>query len=210
MVLPIKRFDLAKRRLEQELAGTLRATLAEAMAGDVLEALGQLERVEATVVVSRDPRALALAQEHEALVVDDPSDANHSGAARLGVALALAIGYERALLVPGDCPLLAPRELDALLERHAPGAGVTIVPDRHGTGTNALLLSPPDAIEPSFGPGSAGRHQGLAAVAGVSAVIERVPSLELDVDTPEDLAALRALLSGASRGARTRAVLERR
>jgi len=67
---------------------------------------------------------------------------------------------------------------------------VTIVPDRHGTGTNALLLSPPDAIDPSFGPGSRDRHVAAAERAGVPHRVQEVPGLALDVDTPGDLAAL--------------------
>ena len=71
-----------------------------------------------------------------------------------------------------------------------------IVPDRHGTGTNGLLLTPPDAIAPSFGPGSCERHRELAIAAEVAWRIERPASLLLDIDTGEDLAALRARLSG--------------
>src|SRR5918992_1319244 len=72
---------------------------------------------------------------------------------------------ERALLVPGDCPALDPDELDALL-RGFGGADVVIVPDRHGSGTNALLLTPPTVIAPAFGPGSFARHAARAAGAG--------------------------------------------
>ena len=72
--------------------------------------------------------------------------------------------------------------------------GLVIVPDRHGTGTNALVLSPPDAIEPSFGPGSFARHVAAAEAAGVPHRVEEVPGLALDVDTPDDLAELAAAL----------------
>ena len=74
-----------------------------------------------------------------------------------------------------------------------------IVPDRHGVGTNALLLSPPDAIEPSFGPGSCDRHAQAARAAGVACAVERVPTLALDVDTGQDLYVLAATLE-ARRG----------
>ena len=86
---------------------------------------------------------------------------------------------------------------------------IVIVPDRHGTGTNGLLLTPPGAIPPSFGPDSFERHRQLAREAGVACRVERVPSLLLDIDTGEDLAALRQRLAGKPRtGARrTRAVL---
>src|SRR5205085_181068 len=108
---------------------------------------------------------------------------------------ALASGYERALLVPGDTPLLDPSELQGLLDR-VPKRGVAIVPDRHGSGTNALLLSPPDAIDPSFGPDSLERHLLTARSADVPHAVEHVPSLALDVDTRGDLSALAELLDG--------------
>ena len=89
-------------------------------------------------------------------------------------------------------------------------AGVVIVPDRHGSGTNALRLTPPEVIAPAFGPGSFARHARLAAAAGAVVRIAQVPSLELDVDTPGDLAALRAALQRLPHAApRTRALLER-
>ena len=44
-----------------------------------------------------------------------------------------------------------------------------VVPDRHGTGTNALLLQPPDVMAPSFGEGSHARHLGNARGAGIAA-----------------------------------------
>ena len=81
---------------------------------------------------------------------------------------------------------------------HAPEE-VVIVPDRHGTGTNALVLAPPDCFEPSFGEGSFNRHLNHAKGAGLVHRAEGVPSLAHDVDTPEDLAAL----SDAVEGART-------
>ena len=85
-----------------------------------------------------------------------------------------------------------------------------IVPDRHGSGTNALLIAPPTVMAPAFGPGSFARHAALASAAGARVRVGRLPSLELDVDTPGDLEALRAALRARDAGAaRTRALLER-
>ena len=119
--------------------------------------------------------------------------------------------------MPGDCPALDPRELHELLGAggapgvDAPSASAplaVIVPDRHGTGTNGLMLTPPDAIEPSFGPDSFARHRALAAAAGVGCLLRHPPSLLLDIDTGEDLRVLRArLASSAPRAAHTRAAL---
>ena len=111
--------------------------------------------------------------------------------------------------MPGDTPLLDPDELSLLLDRAEQRAvAVAIVPDRHGTGTNALLLRPPAAIEPSFGPGSFERHRRAAEAAGVSYSTERLPSLMLDVDTGDDLAELiRALEDRRGQAPHTRGAL---
>jgi len=178
-ILPIKVFGRAKTRLGG------RPELAATMAGHVLDALASAERLDAVLVVTADPSARASAEEHGFEVVDEPELAGHNAAAELGIARALELGATRALLVPGDCPLLTSDEVDALLDRH-PDDRVVVVPDRHGTGTNALLLRPPDAIHPAFGPGSRDRHLGLDG----GAVLDEVPGLLLDVDTPDDLAAV--------------------
>ena len=188
-VLPVKRFGAAKQRLAAGLKGERRRELAEAMVADVLEAIGGARAIERTIVVSGDPIAQELASEAGAEVVPDPEDAGHVEAAEAGIVRAEADGAERVVLLAGDCPLLDPRELDRLLTG-VPGSYVGIVPDRHGTGTNALLLSPPGAITPAFGEGSRARHVEAARQAGIPFGIEELPSIELDLDTPADVIAL--------------------
>jgi 2-phospho-L-lactate/phosphoenolpyruvate guanylyltransferase len=210
-ILPVKRFAKAKQRLGASLADPLREELARAMVADVLLALAQTESIERTILVTRENAIAGAAREHGALLLDDDAESGQSAAAVLGVRHALAEGIERVLCVPGDCPALEPAELELLLHTDAEEAGareVVIVPDRHGTGTNGLLLCPADAIAPSFGPGSCERHRELAHAAGVACRVERPSSLLLDIDTGADLAALRELLAGRSaRASRTRAVL---
>jgi 2-phospho-L-lactate guanylyltransferase len=188
-VLPVKRFGAAKQRLAAGITGGQRRGLAEAMVADVLEAIGAARAIERTIVVTGDPVAQELAAAAGAAVVADPEDAGHVQAAQAGIARAEAEGAERVVLLAGDCPLLDPRELDRLLTA-VPGSYVGIVPDRHGTGTNALLLSPPSAIAPAFGEGSRERHVEAAREAGVPFGVEELPSMELDLDTPADVIAL--------------------
>jgi 2-phospho-L-lactate guanylyltransferase len=217
-VLPVKRFSLAKRRLGESVADGLRLELVQAMVADVLGALARTRSSEVTIVVTRERAVARAASEVGAVVLDDVPEAGQSAAAALGVRHAISEGIERVLCIPGDCPALDPAELEVLLSAHAGGAGgapeVVIVPDRHGTGTNGLLLSPPDAIPPSFGPGSFQRHRALALAAGVACRVERPASLLLDIDTGADLATLRerAIPDPAGRGSplgmSTRAVLE--
>ena len=207
-VVPVKSFDIAKQRLAATLARGSRESLAQAMFADVLAALGRARRVDAIVVVTADPIADSLAL-GLATVVRDPAQAGQSAAALIGIEHAIREGFDRVVLVPGDTPLIDSSELDALLDRAgADRLAVAIVGDRHGTGTNALVLSPPGAIEPSFGPDSLARHTASAESAGLAHRVEEVPSLAHDVDTREDLAAVVALLSETRLGAqRTRGAL---
>jgi 2-phospho-L-lactate guanylyltransferase len=199
-VLPIKRFDQSKQRLMAQLTSGSRRAIAEAMFSDVLTALRRAASVEAVIVVSSDHSAQQIAGGHGASVLED-GGLGHSEAAGLGIAHAVELGAKRVLCVPGDCPLLNPAELDQLLAHPVSGRSAIVVPDRHGTGTNALLLSPPDALTPSFGPGSCARHQELAIAQGAVPEVIDVPSLALDIDTPEDLLALQQTLAATRGGA---------
>src|SRR3954470_14204497 len=142
-ILPVKSFGRAKQRLGGAFPD--RPRLAGAMVADVLEALGRVAGLSDLIVVTAEPAAAAAAT--EAHVVHDPVEAGQSAAAARGIAAALRRGAERVLLVPGDCPALDPGEIERLLARDE---AVVIVPDRHGSGTNALLLAPPEAIAPAF------------------------------------------------------------
>lgn len=188
-VLPVKRFAAAKQRLAPGMGASHRAELAAAMLGDTLEAIGATRSIERAIVVSSEPRAVGIAEAEGIEAIADPEEGGHSGAALAGIARARQLGAGTVVLLPIDCPLLAPRELERLLTG-TPERYVAIVPDRHGTGTNALALSPPDAIEPSFGEGSCARHVAAARAAGVPYDVEELPSLALDLDTPADIVAL--------------------
>lgn len=199
-ILPIKSFDQAKQRLRHELAAHDRRALVEAMFADALVALGRVHMLERIVVVSGDRVAQRIAGGYGATVIEDDERGHNTAAAR-GIAAVREDGIERALLVPGDCPTLSASDLNALLTHPAGERSALIVPDRHGTGTNALLLTPPDVLAPSFGPDSRRRHLADADAAGVRAEVVELESLGLDVDTPEDLDALRRTLASTHGGA---------
>ncbi len=206
-VLPMKSLDRAKSRLSGAVAHGHRRALAEAMYSDVLVAARRTPSLKHVVVVTADHTAARIAGEHDAIVVDDTAG-SHSDAAMLGIAQARALEATRVLLIPGDCPLLDPAEIEALLAFEVPARSALIVADRHGTGTNALLLTPPDALTPAFGEGSRQRHLELATAQGTAAEVVEVPTLALDVDTPEDFQQLRVTLEATrGRAANTRGLL---
>jgi 2-phospho-L-lactate guanylyltransferase len=203
-ILPVKSFSEAKQRLRPGLDPQSREELAEAMLVDVLAALGATA-VDEIVVVSAGARAREIAHDYGAAAVQDREE-GHNTAAALGIRAGRTLGAQRVLIVPGDCPALDPSEVNELLERPVRAPSVLIVPDRHGTGTNALLLTPPDALAPSFGPGSCQRHLANARAAGIDAEVVQVPSLALDIDTPDDLV---VLATASTRAPRTQALLSR-
>jgi 2-phospho-L-lactate guanylyltransferase len=194
-ILPIKRFGAAKQRLAGQLGSGARQALVQAMFQDVLAALRHVDGLDAVAVVTANATAARAAHGEGVIVLGDSDESGHDEAAAVGIAYAVEHGFERVLLVPGDTPLLDDAELEALLDGPAAGdRGLVVVPDRHGSGTNALLIWPPTAVAPAFGPGSRERHERLAAAAGIPCRVDPLPSLAVDVDTPEDLDRLTVLL----------------
>jgi 2-phospho-L-lactate/phosphoenolpyruvate guanylyltransferase len=207
--VPIKSLANAKQRLGDALERGSRRSLVQAMFSDVLGALRRTEAVDAIAVVTDDVVAESLASGDRIAVLPDGREAGQSHATEIGISYARDHGFDRVLLVPGDTPLLDPVELEEMLARCEHDAvQVAIVPDRHGTGTNALAIAPPGVFHPSFGPDSLERHVAAASEQGLAHRVEHVPSLGLDVDTPGDLAALWGVVDSQRRGAqRTRGTL---
>ncbi len=217
-ILPVKRFSHAKQRLSSDVAEPMRLQLAQAMVSDVLQTLSRSRMLDLIIIVTGEPsiassaRAEALGS-HRVILLADSAEDGQNAAVTLGIQRALSVGIQRVLCVPGDCPCLDEGDLAALLAPNPlahsePRGEVVIVPDRHGTGTNGLLLSPPTAIPPSFGQNSCERHLTLARQAQLRCSVQRLPSLMLDIDTSEDLDVLRSRLAGEDgKAPRTRRVL---
>jgi 2-phospho-L-lactate guanylyltransferase len=165
----------AKRRLR----APVRAALALAMLGDVVQAALEVGRV---LVVTDDTGAVPPGAEHVA-------DPRHGLGAAVAQGLARVRGH--ALVVNADLPCAT---ADSLRVLEAAGLALVEAPD--GT-TNALSLPDPTVFAPLYGPGSAARFRAHARFATVA-----IPELEQDVDGDDDLHRLVPLL-----GPRTRALL---
>lgn len=205
-MVPVKRFDAAHERLAASVSQPDRARLAEALFHDLVSKIRRCKRIDQTLIVTADGTVARHARwlGHEVLLQEE--DPGHSQAAAAGARLAAERGFGRVAMLPVDCPLLDPHELDSRLGQIHRAA--LIVPDHHGTGTNALVLSPPTVFSPAFGPDSCARHVSRARAAGVSFAMERIESLALDLDTEEDLLRLRdALIIDPQPAVRTAQVL---
>jgi 2-phospho-L-lactate/phosphoenolpyruvate guanylyltransferase len=190
-LLPVRRLGDAKGRLGPTLTPAERANLALALLERAAAALfdGGVQRV---AVITGDERLVAYQPERRLEMLRQTSDGLNP-AIREGQRWALENGAGALLIVLPDLPLVAADDIELLttLLEHPPAA--VIAPDRHGMGTNALLLSPPDLIDPAFGAGSAPRHLAALAAAGVTPPKLHRKGLSLDLDTPDDLARLAAL-----------------
>ena len=200
-ILPMKAPGTGKTRLEESLGQSQRKALASAMYSDVLTALGRCTTLAGVVVVTGDIDSARTAGLYGAEWVDEADSEGHSAAALAGINHALTNGADRVLLVPGDCPLLDPKEVDSLLDETHSTECLSVIPDRHGTGTNGLLICPPLAVAPSFGPGSHQRHHDLAAAAGIKSLTTPLASFALDIDTMDDLQAMQTHLDSCRGGA---------
>jgi 2-phospho-L-lactate guanylyltransferase len=205
-ILPVKRLDTAHSRLAGTLDPAQRRRIAEATFMDALGKIRRCATLDETIVVTADPWVERQARWMGHNVVTQDQDSGHSQAAVAGVGAAIELGADRVAMLPTDCPLLDPAEIDDRLGQ-TPRAAL-IVPDRAGTGTNALILSPADAFEPAFGPDSCARHVARARAAGVGFSVEKLDSMAIDLDTPADLTDLRdALLLEPDRALRSAQVL---
>ena len=206
VAVPVKDLVNAKQRLIPFLSPSERGDLARAMVEDVLDALARA-RLGLVLVVTRDPAVEALAKRHGAGTLGEEANRGHTEAVAHAQRAALARGARRFLTIPGDVPCVAPGELAALADVPLEAPGVIFVPSLSGFGTNAALLEPPDAMPLKFGEPSFDNHLVAARAAGLRPLVQRLPGLGLDIDSPEDLALL--LERGSStRSARLLASLE--
>jgi 2-phospho-L-lactate/phosphoenolpyruvate guanylyltransferase len=183
-LLPFRGLDDPKSRLGGVLSAGERGDLAFDLLRQAIDAMldGGIERLAVITLDERlagaglDPRAEIIVQHGRGL----------NAAVHQGQAWAMVGGANGLLTVLPDLPLFSADDVRALLAAATP-EGAVIAPDRHGLGTNALLLAPPDAIPPSFGIDSAPRHRLALTLADIPVTDIQRPGTHLDLDTPDDL-----------------------
>lgn len=200
-IVPVKSLEHAKQRLKAVLPLEARRKLMLVMLQDVLATLRQVEMLAPVLVVTPDASVAELAANAGVRVLHEASSRGHSAAAAAGFAYAQSHGAVRALTLPADAPLVTAAELRSLIAPDAMPAGphLTLVPAHDGDGTNGFLVSPPDLLQPSFGPGSFARHLAQAAARQLECRVQHLPGLALDIDEPRDLARLMEQKQGCPR-----------
>ncbi|MCO5186359.1 MAG: 2-phospho-L-lactate guanylyltransferase [Anaerolineae bacterium] len=183
VVVPVKPLAQSKSRLAELLSAESRAMLTRSLLTHLLVTIEQSAAVAQTLVVTRDPDVAELARTFGARVFseEDPLDLNV--AVTSAVELAQQRGAMTTMVLPSDLPFITPQDIHNLL---AVDANVVLCPDRHNSGTNALVLRSANGFVFQYGKDSFHLHLAEAARQGVSAEICRSPGVRFDLDTEED------------------------
>jgi 2-phospho-L-lactate/phosphoenolpyruvate guanylyltransferase len=186
-VIPVGELERAKSRLGEVLDAEERRDLVIGMLERTLAATIGSPRIAETLVVTPDEEVATIARAAGTRVIRQADRGLNHGLDEARKA-AVDDGASALLVLPADLPGVSPEAVDALLETlDVTGPPlVAIVPDRHGRGTNSLLLAPPDVIDFAFGGDSRVAHHHAAEAASIR-VGELDGPLSLDIDTPEDL-----------------------
>lgn len=192
-IVPVKPLRRGKSRLAGMLTEDERTALNQELLERTLKVLSGLKELSQVLVVSRDPHALTIARNHGAKTVQEDGQPHLNTALARATVMAQVQATHGILVLPADLPLLTADDVRALIDRAAKPPVVVIAPDRHGKGTNALLMVPPGQIEYDFGEGSFQKHCDRATKSGARLEIVNLPSLGLDLDVPEDLELIRKM-----------------
>ena len=202
ILIPVKQFAEAKKRLAPHFSSAERAALAEAMCEDFFEVVAAVHSAERVFVVSKEPRALARAQRRGWETIREYEQISESDSVDAASQYCVAQGVNALLRLPIDLPLVEPQDIEAVFEAVTPSPAAVLVPSRDGTGTNALLRTPPGLFPSRFGPNSFALHLAEAERCGAGARVLRNVRLELDIDELEDLRQLSTRLVPGSAIAR--------
>lgn len=185
-IIPVASIEGAKTRLGESLDAEERRDLVERLLARTLDAVLAVEQFADVLVVSPDGEVLGLAAQAGARTLRQRTSGLNAGVAEARDDV-VAGGARAILVVPIDLPFITAEAVgDVLAALGDSDAAVVLTPDRHGTGTNALALRPPDAIHFAFGTGSRAAHRAAAERAGV--IYREVDGpLSVDLDTPDDL-----------------------
>lgn len=190
LLLPVKDLRNAKKRLADVLTPEERFALAQAMLTDTIRAIQHVRNAEKIFVITNYQPVMDVAEENGWKILREDRQISESHAVDFASRVCEERGVSGLLRVPLDVPLAQAGDIDELLMMECGIPGLVIVPSRNGTGTNAILRTPPALFPSHFGEGSFAKHLSEAKRAGATIFIRRNARLEMDVDDESDLRAL--------------------
>src|SRR5579862_3867979 len=189
-VVPVKEVAGAKTRLSGAYSVDFRKGLAKAMLEDVLHALHNVAELSGIAVVTVDSGAAELATRYGALIFEEGARDGHTGAVMAAARRLVREGHAGMLTVPGDIPYMTSQEVSNLLALHHDAPAFSIVPAHDRRGSNAIVMSPANAVPLTFGDDSFLPHLDAARRAGIEPTIVTARGIGLDIDNAQDVAML--------------------
>ncbi len=186
-IVPVKPLNRAKSRLAPVLPADVRERLATEMLSHTVAALERSGSVSGILVISRDNRALVIARKYGARTVQESGTPALSASLERATRMIASWNAQAALVLPADLPLLAEDDLRALIDLGRYHQSLVLTPDRHGQGTNALFMRPPDLLPAQLGNGSFHHFVAAGEAMGATVHVFRSERMMLDLDTPDDL-----------------------
>jgi 2-phospho-L-lactate guanylyltransferase len=188
ILIPIKEPSRVKTRLGQFLTLEERQRLVWAMFEDVCKAVADSTKASCVFIVTNFTMAARHAEGFGFEALLETTQESESASVDSASQILRARGIEAVMRLPADIPLVQAEDIDRLLALDLARPGALLVPSHEGTGTNAILRTPPDLFPSRFGPGSLALHQQEAARAGVQCTLVHNERIALDIDEPKDLA----------------------
>ncbi|MCA3278884.1 MAG: 2-phospho-L-lactate guanylyltransferase [Roseomonas sp.] len=177
----------AKQRLSAILLPTERIALMQVMLRDVLAALSVARGLAGIALVTLDPWAQDLARQHGARIITDGARGGHTGAVIAAAKRLAGEGVQAMLTLPGDIPAVQAAEIEVVVQAANAAPAFIIAPAHDEQGSNAILMSPPDAVPLRFGEDSYFLHLTAARGLGITPQILRLSGIAMDIDHPADL-----------------------
>jgi len=190
LLLPVKDLNNAKQRLTGVLTPDERFSLAQAMLEDTFRAVRGVRLAEKIFVVTNYEPAVRAVRENGWEILREDHQVSESASVDWASRVCAEKGVTSLLRLPLDLPLLQASDVDSLFSVESTAPAVVIVPSRDGTGTNAILRTPPALFPSHFGEGSFAKHCAEAERSAAAIIVRRNPRLEMDVDDEADLRAL--------------------
>lgn len=195
VIIPVKPLRRSKSKLNKILSEDERTDLNLRLFENTLKILKNVETPHQVLVVSKDSSVISLSRTYKIRTLQEDSLSNLNLSLKKAAQVVKAYSAKSILILPADLPFLNKDDITNMVFENSDQPTMVISPDRKMSGTNLMMISPPDLIEFSYGPGSFERHIRQAQLLNAKIVVKISESSKFDIDSPEDYEIYKKLLN---------------
>jgi len=183
-IIPVKSFSKAKTRLSISSEKTV--DICKIMLNEVLQTISSTNKIDNTIIVSRDESAFDIGKKFNVIQVFDESESGVNNAISLVDDYISDSEFDTSVILPQDIPFFNTVDLDNLFSFFQKNS-VIIVPSRHFNGTNALLRNPAKIMTTRYDEGTYKSHLDQARSSNIDLSLLLIRRLMLDIDAKDDI-----------------------